>query len=234
MVKIAPSILAADFSRLGEEIKKAEKLADMIHLDIMDGHFVPNLSFGKAISAMSKKATKLAHDAHLMVDCPEQYIEDFASIGVEYISFHLELEGAKIDLGHGRWVYVVDNGINKHRIRKTLNDIKIAGSKAGLALNPQTDFELAVPFLKDIDLLLLMSVNPGFAGQKFIPEVYDKIKAAAKFKKENGLRYEIAVDGGVGSDNAGKLVDHGATILVSGSSFYKDKKFQKTIKALKS
>ena len=234
MVKIAPSILAADFSCLGEEIKKAEKLADMIHLDIMDGHFVPNLTFGKDISAMSKKATKLPHDAHLMVDCPENYIDDFASIGVEYISFHLELEGAKIDLGHRRWVYVVNNGINKNRVRRTLNDIKIAGSKAGLALNPQTEFELAVPFLKDVDLLVLMSVNPGFAGQKFMPEVYDKIAKAAAFKKENGLRYEIMVDGGIGKGNAGKLVAHGANILVSGSSFFKDKAFQKTIKELKS
>jgi len=234
MVKIAPSILAADFSCLGKEIKKAQKLADMIHLDIMDGHFVPNLTFGKDISRVSKAATKLPHDAHLMVTHPEHYIADFASIGVEYISFHLELEGSKIELGQNRWVYVANGKVNKTRTRKLLNDIKIAGSKAGLALSPQTEFELAVPFLKDVDLLILMSVNPGFAGQKFMPEVYDKIKRAAAFKQDNGLRYEIMVDGGVGTKNARKLADCGATILVSGSSFFSDESFQKTIRELRS
>lgn len=233
MVKIAPSILSADFSCLGSEIKNAEKLADMIHLDIMDGHFVPNLTFGKDVAAMSKKATKLPHDAHLMVTHPEHYIKDFASLGVEYISFHLELEGSRIDLGQNRWVYVINEGVNRNRVRKLLNDIKIAGSKAGLALNPQTSLEMAVPFLKDIDLLILMSVNPGFSGQKFIPEVYDKLAQAAEFKKENALRYEIMIDGGVGSRNAAKLVKAGATILVSGSSFFKDSSFQETIRKLK-
>ena len=233
MIKIAPSILSADFSRLGEEIKKAEKNADMIHLDIMDGHFVPNISFGKDISKMSKATTKLPHDAHLMVTHPENLIEDIASFGIEYISFHLEIDGAKIDLGKNRWVYVINNGINQIRIRKLLNDIKIAGSKAGLSLNPPTDFKHVVPFLKDIDLLLLMSVNPGFSGQKFIPEVYDKIKKASDFRKENGLRFEIMVDGGVGAGNAGKLAKLGVNILVSGSSFFKDSKFIEAVKKLK-
>jgi ribulose-phosphate 3-epimerase len=233
MVKIAPSILAADFARLGDEIKNAEKLADMIHLDIMDGHFVPNLSFGKAVSKMSKEVTSLPHDAHLMVTDPELYISEFASIGVEYITFHLEIDGIKKELGRNRWVYIINQLENDSRIRKIINDIKAAGCKTGLALNPPTDFRLAVPLMPDIDLLLLMSVNPGFAGQDFMP-IFNKIENAAEFRNLSGLKFEIMVDGGVGQDNAEKLIEAGADILVSGSSFFKSSEFQEFIRKLKS
>jgi len=235
MVKIAPSILAADFACLGCEIKKAEKSgADMIHLDIMDGHFVPNLTFGKDIAAMSKKATKLPHDAHLMVTHPEYYIADFAALGVEYITFHLEIDGTRMDVDKNRWVYILDKKKpNAARIRKLINDIKIAGSKAGLTLNPPTPFKDVIPFLKDLDLLLLMSVNPGFAGQAFISSVYDKLEQADSFRKENGLRYEIMVDGGVGVGNLDKLVRLGADILVSGKSFFTSSDFLKAVERLK-
>ncbi len=233
MVKIAPSILAADFTRLGEEIKNAERLADMIHLDIMDGHFVPNLSFGTAISKMSKEATSLPHDAHLMVTHPEHYIGEFASIGVEYITFHLEIDGIKKDLGRNRWVHIINRLENDARIKKIISDINAVGCKAGLALNPATDFDLAVPFMPDIDLLLLMSVNPGFAGQDFMP-IYGKIEKAAKFRTLSGLKFEIMVDGGVGQDNAEKLAEAGADILISGSSFFKSSEFREFIRKLKS
>lgn len=235
MFKIAPSILAADFSRLGEEIKKAEAAgADMIHLDIMDGHFVPNISFGAALSKMSKSVTNLPHDGHLMVTDPENYVEDLTAIGIEYITFHLEIGGRKTDLGKNRWVYEIDKKPDSKRINNILESIKDKGKKCGLTLNPPTEFEAVKPFLGDIDLLLLMSVNPGFAGQKFIPSVYEKLELANIYRKERGLNFEIMVDGGVGMDNAEKLVSLGADILVSGSSFFTSPEFQEYIRQLKS
>ncbi|MCX6830270.1 MAG: ribulose-phosphate 3-epimerase [candidate division Zixibacteria bacterium] len=234
MTKIAPSILAADFARLGEEIKAAETAgADMIHLDIMDGHFVPNLSLGEAIAAMSKAVSTLPHDAHLMVTDPEYYIGSFAKIGVEYITFHLEIEGIRQDLGPGRWVYVTDKVVNVERVRKIISAVRKAGCKPGLSLNPPTKIELVFPFLSEIDLLLLMSVNPGFAGQKFIDNVYDKISAAAGFRKEKGLNFEIMVDGGIGLDNAARLAAAGADILVTGSSFFKAPDYGEFIRKMK-
>ena len=222
MIKIAPSILAADFSRLGEEIRAAEKAgADMIHLDIMDGHFVPNLSFGEAVSAMSKSICSLPHDAHLMVTDPENHIEAFAKIPVDYIIFHIEIEGEKKDLPNNRWVYMTEIAKNDYRIYSLISKIKKLGSNAGLAVNPPTKIDILFPFLKDISLLLLMSVNPGFAGQAFMTEVFDKIKAAAKYRRDNHLNFEIMIDGGVGLDNAGDLVSAGADILVTGTSFFR-------------
>jgi len=221
MLKIAPSILAADFSRLGEQIREAEKAgADMIHLDVIDGHFAPNISFGAAISKMSKKICSLPHDAHLMVTDPENWIDDYIEMGVEYITFHLEIGGKAKILGDRRWVYVVDKQVDTPRIEKLIGRIKKSGAKAGLTLNPPTELELAQPFLDKIDLLLLMSVNPGFAGQSFIDSVYGKLEAADKYRRENRLHYEIMVDGGVDLDNARKLHTLGADILVSGSSFF--------------
>jgi ribulose-phosphate 3-epimerase len=232
--KIAPSILAADFACLGDEIKKAEVAgADMIHLDIMDGHFVPNISFGAALSEMSTTVTSLPHDAHLMVTDPENYIDDLAAIGVEYIAFHLEIGGRRTDLGKNRWVYEIDRSPDSSRINSNIDLIRSSGRKAGLTLNPPTDFEMVEPFLADIDLLLLMSVNPGFAGQKFIPSVYNKLEAAVEYRRGNGLIFEIMIDGGVGVENAEKLVSMGADILVSGSSFFKSPDFQEFIRRLK-
>jgi ribulose-phosphate 3-epimerase len=234
MIKIAPSILAADFGRLAEEIKAAEKAgADMIHLDIMDGHFVPNLSFGEAISAMSKAVCDLPHDAHLMVTDPENYIDSFAKIKVDYITFHIEIEGRKEGLGPGRWVYIAEKVANPGRIETLISRIKLAGCKAGLTLNPPTPIEAALPFLAKIDLLLFMSVNPGFAGQKFIPSVYDKIKAADKFRKDNKLSFEIMVDGGVGLDNVKELSKAGGDIFVAGSAFFRSGDYGEFVRKFK-
>ncbi len=226
--------MAADFSRLGEEIKAAEKAgADMIHLDIIDGHFAPNVTFGLAISKMSKSVTSLPHDAHLMVSDPENYIDDFLKIGAEYITFHIEIGGERKMLGENRWVYNIYMP-DENRILSLIKKIKDGGCKAGLTLNPPTDIEIVKPFLDKIDLLLLMSVNPGFSGQAFIENVYDKIKAAVRFRTEKNLDFEIMVDGGVGAENAEKLRNSGADILVSGSSFYQSSDYSEFIRQLKS
>lgn len=235
MIKIAPSILAADFSRLGEEIKAAEKAgADIIHLDIMDGHFVPNLSFGEAVSTMSKSVCSLPHDAHLMVTDPENHIDAFARIPIDYITFPIEIEGEKKDLGKNRWVYMAEIVKNDYKIYSLISKIRKLGSKAGLAVNPPTKIDIVLPFLRDIDLLLLMSVNPGFAGQAFMPEVFDKIKTAAGYRKDNNLNFEIMIDGGVGLENAPELISAGADILVTGSSFYRSGNYSEFIRKLKS
>jgi len=215
-MKIAPSILSADFSKLGQQIKMAESAgADMIHLDIMDGHFVPNISFGIGISKMSKSVSSLPHDAHLMVTNPENYYAQ------------------RKNLGENRWVYTADKIENRARIDENIRKIKDLGKKAGIVVNPPTGFDKAEPFLEKIDFLLLMSVNPGFSGQGFIPEVYEKLEKADKYRQENSLNYEIMIDGGVNRDNAEKLVSAGADILVSGSSFFQSSEFQELIRQLK-
>ncbi|SYZ74491.1 Ribulose-phosphate 3-epimerase [Candidatus Zixiibacteriota bacterium] len=234
-MKIAPSILAADFARLGEEIKKAQTAgADWIHLDIMDGHFVPNLSFGEAISAMSKSISSLPHDAHLMVTDPESYLDSFAKIKVEYITFHIEIGGPKIELGPGRWVYKVEKAADTARIKAVISQIESLGAKAGLAVNPPTPLSAAEPFLAQIDLLLLMSVNPGFAGQKFIPEVMDKITTAAKLRRDDGYHFQIMVDGGVGLDNVKILETAGVDIVVAGSAFFRAPDYAEFVRKMKS
>lgn len=234
-MKIAPSILSADFSKFGQQIQMAEKAgADMIHLDIMDGHFVPNISFGVGISKMSKSVSSLPHDAHLMVTNPENYYDELADAGIEYISLHVEIDGQKLDLGKNRWVYTVDKIEDPTRIENNIRKIKDLGKKAGIVANPPTDFNIFRPFLDKIDLLLLMSVNPGFSGQGFIAEVYEKLEKADKYRRENGLSFEIMIDGGVNKDNAEKLVSAGADILVSGSSFFQSSEFQEFIRQLNS
>jgi len=235
MVKIAPSILSADFSHLADQVKGAEQSgADMIHLDIMDGHFVPNISFGSAISKASRKNCSLPHDAHLMVTDPENYIGEFTAIGVEYITFHIEIGGKRIDLGHNRWVYTIDSGSDKPRIEKLIQQIKESGCKPGLTLNPPTDIKYILPFLSQIDLILLMSVNPGFSGQDFMPDIYDRLDMVDSYRREQNLAFEIMIDGGVDTANAQKLVSGGADILVSGSSFFQSSDFKGFIRKLKS
>ncbi len=213
MIKIAPSILSADFRCLEEEIKKIEKAgADLIHLDIMDGHFVPNITFGPMIVNFIRLCTKLPLDVHLMIENPDLYLEKFVQAGADYLTVHLE---------------------GNRNIHRTLTKIKSLGVKNGCVLNPGTSFCLAKPIMGEIDLLLLMSVNPGFGGRKFITSVLKKIKEAKKFIQYNKLRVEIEVDGGINQETAKKGKDAGATILVAGDAVFKSKDYKKIIKKLR-
>ncbi|MDP2960200.1 MAG: ribulose-phosphate 3-epimerase [candidate division Zixibacteria bacterium] len=213
MIKIAPSILSADFRCLEEEIKKIEKAgADLIHLDIMDGHFVPNITFGPMIVNFIRLCTKLHLDVHLMIENPDLYLEKFVQAGADYLTVHLE---------------------GNRNIHRTLTKIKSLGVKNGCVLNPGTSFCLAKPIMGEVDLLLLKSVNPGFGGRKFITSVLKKIKEAKKFIQDNKLRVEIEVDGGINPETAKKVKDAGATILVAGDAVFKSKDYKKIIKKLR-
>jgi len=213
LVKIAPSILSADFRNLSDEIREVEKAeADLIHLDIMDGHFVPNITFGPMIVNFVRLCTKLPLDVHLMIDNPDLYLEKFVEAGADYLTVHLEG--------------------NKH-LHRTLTRIKSLGVKNGCVLNPATSFCLVKPIMGEIDLLLLMSVNPGFGGQKFILQVLEKIREAKNFIQGNKLKVEIEVDGGVNPLTAGKVKQAGATILVAGDAVFKSKDYRKIIKELR-
>lgn len=199
-MKIAPSILASDFSRLAEELKDIEKGgADYVHLDVMDGHFVPNLSFGVPIIKALRPCTNLPFDVHLMTYHPEEYLEDLEKAGPHMVSFHVEA------VPH---------------LDRMIHNIKDRGMKAGIALNPGTSLASIDQVLPLLDFVLIMSVNPGFGGQKFIPYSLDKIAALSAMIKERGLTIPIEVDGGVNKDNAPLLKKAGAEILVAGSSVF--------------
>lgn len=213
MVKIAPSILSADFARLGEEIKDVENGgAEYIHVDVMDGHFVPNITIGPLIVEAIRPITKLPLDVHLMIENPDQYIEAFAKAGADYITVHVEA--------------------CKH-LHRTIHFIKSFGVKAGVVLNPATPVETIQHVLSDVDMVLLMSVNPGFGGQAFIPEVTGKIKTLRRMIDEKGLQVEIEIDGGVNEVTAKLCIEAGATVLVAGSAVYNEKDRAKAIAALK-
>jgi ribulose-phosphate 3-epimerase len=213
MVKIAPSILSADFARLGEEIKDVEiGGADYIHVDVMDGHFVPNITIGPLIVEAIRPITALPLDVHLMIENPDQYIEAFAKAGADYITVHVEA--------------------CKH-LHRTIHFIKSFGVKAGVVLNPATPVETIQHVLSDVDMVLLMSVNPGFGGQAFIPEVTQKIKTLRRMIDEKGLQIEIEIDGGVNEVTAKLCIEAGATVLVAGSAIYNQKDRAKAIAALK-
>jgi ribulose-phosphate 3-epimerase len=200
LVKIAPSILSADFLRLGEEIKAAESAgADMFHLDIMDGHFVPNITIGPAVVEAIKSITDLPLDVHLMIETPDKFINEFIKAGSNYITVHQEA--------------------SRH-LHRTIQSIKDRGIKAGVSLNPATSVWSLEHILQDLDMVLLMSVNPGFGGQDFIPSVMDKIKAVKNIINERSLDVLIEVDGGVKLDNAKQIAEAGADILVMGSAFF--------------
>src|SRR3954462_2519209 len=200
MLKIAPSILSADFAKLGEEIKDVEKGgADFIHVDVMDGHFVPNMTIGPLIVQAIRPVTKLPLDVHLMIENPDQYIEDFAKAGADYITVHVEA---------------------CRHLHRTIHLIKSLGVKAGVVLNPATPVQLIEPIIEDVDMVLLMSVNPGFGGQKFISSVLSKIKQVKEMSDEKGLNLEIEVDGGVNEETAALCVEAGATVLVAGSAVF--------------
>ncbi|MEW5951315.1 MAG: ribulose-phosphate 3-epimerase [Elusimicrobia bacterium] len=200
-VFITPSVLSADFSCLKKEIFSVEKHSGWIQLDIMDGHFVPNLSFGPHIASCIRNLSELPLDVHLMVEKPFLFVEPFAKAGADIITCHIEAENPL----------------------KTIKKIRSLGLKAGLALNPQTSFYKAEKYLSQIDLLLIMSVNPGFGGQEFISDSYDKIKEAASYKFKKKLNYYIQVDGGISSDNAVRCALLGANSLVMGSALFKEK-----------
>lgn len=202
-IKISPSILSCDFSEIGSEIEKLNNSgADLIHIDVMDGHFVPNLTFGPPIISKIRKCSKLPFDVHLMISPVEKYIQDYANAGADIITFHPE---------------ATDN------IQRTINIIKSCGKKVGISLNPETASAVIENYLKEIDLILIMSVNPGFAGQKFMPEVLEKVKFfRSKIESEN-LNIDIEIDGGIDFETAPLAIKAGANILVSGTTIFKGK-----------
>lgn len=203
MVRIAPSILSADFTRLAEEIKAVESSgADLLHLDIMDGHFVPNITIGPFIVSAIKKITKLPLDVHLMIEEPDRFLKDFISSGADYLTVHLEAS------------------VHLHR---TVYWIKESGAKAGVSLNPATPLWALDHILDDVEFVVIMSVNPGFGGQEFIPQAVEKIKTLKRIINERDLPTLIEVDGGITPENAKAVVEAGADILVMGSAFFNSK-----------
>ncbi|MEC5422740.1 ribulose-phosphate 3-epimerase [Virgibacillus sp. C22-A2] len=200
MTKIAPSILSADFSKLGQEIKDVEKGgADYIHIDVMDGHFVPNITIGPLIVEAVKPITNLPLDVHLMIENPDNYIPMFAKAGADIITVHQEAA--------------------KH-LHRTIQLIKDNGAKAGVVLNPATSADAILPILPDVDMVLVMTVNPGFGGQSFIRSMIQKIEQIATWRKEMNLSFEIEVDGGVNVHTAKECADAGADVLVAGSAVF--------------
>ena len=200
-IQISPSILAADFSQLGQEIKRLEEGgADLIHVDVMDGHFVPNLTIGPPVIKALKKNCKIKFDVHLMISPVHKYIEAYSDAGADIITIHPE---------------ATDN------LQSSILKIKKLKKKAGVSLNPETKIDVILNNLELIDLVLVMSVNPGFGGQKFMPKVLDKIKNLKKIQEEKGLNFDIEIDGGINFENSKMAINAGANILVSGTTIFK-------------
>ena len=215
-IQISPSILSADFSQLGKEIKKLEDGgADLIHVDVMDGHFVPNLTIGPPVIKALRNYTKLPFDVHLMISPVHKYIKNFAEAGSDIITIHPEAT---------------------ENLNESISLIKKLNKKVGVSLNPDTDISVIGTELKNIDLVLIMSVFPGFGGQKFIPETINKIKELQKIKEKNNYNFDIEVDGGINFLNSKDVINAGANILVSGTTIFKENNgdIKKNIEKLKS
>lgn len=201
MKRLAPSILSADFSRLAEDVKAIERGgADLIHVDVMDGHFVPNISFGSTVMKSLEGKTKLPFDVHLMIENPDEYLEDFVTTQTEYITIHQEA---------------------CPHLHRTIQHIKSLGIKAGVSINPATSLSTLDQVLGDIDMVLLMSVDPGFGGQSFIASTFDKLAELLDIRKMEDDRFEIEIDGGVNTDNIQELMTSGVDIAVAGSAVFK-------------
>ena len=210
MKKLAPSILSADFAKLAEEVAQIEKGgADYIHVDVMDGHFVPNISFGAPVMKSLVGRTDLPFDVHLMIENPDSYLEDFMTPQTEFITVHQE---ACVHLN------------------RTVQHIKALGAKAGVSVNPATSLSTLDFILEDVDLVLIMSVNPGFGGQKFIPSALEKIRELSEIRKAEDLNFEIEVDGGANLDNVQELASAGTDIIVAGSAVFKTADIEETTK----
>ena len=213
MVKIAPSILSADFSRLGDEIKAVEDAgADWIHVDVMDGHFVPNITIGPPVIESIRKVTKLPLDVHLMIEHADCYVKSFAEAGADLLTVHVEA---------------------CPHLNRTLQTIRELNVRAGVVLNPATPLSSLEEVLHEIDMVLLMSVNPGFSGQSFIPSILDKASNLRDIMNHYEDEIEMQVDGGVRVDNAGKIKEAGASVLVAGSAIFNSKDYKKTIQQLR-
>ena len=213
MIKIAPSILSADFSRLGEELKTVEEAgADWIHVDVMDGHFVPNITIGPMVVEAVRKSTKLPLDVHLMIEDPDFYIPYFIKAGADIITVHAE--------------------VCKH-LQRTIRAIKEQKKTAGVVLNPATSLSAIDNILDEVDLVLLMSVNPGFGGQEFIPSTVKKVEKLKRMINDAKLKVDIEIDGGIKPENAVDVIKAGANILVAGSSVFKSKDYKRMINLLR-
>lgn len=213
MIKIAPSILAADFAKLGEEVLEVEKAgADWIHIDVMDGHFVPNISFGAIVVDAIRPLTELPLDVHLMIENADRYIEDFAKAGADYITVHVEA---------------------CPHLHRTIQLIRASGVKPGVVLNPHSPIETILPILEDIDLVLFMTVNPGFGGQQFIESVVPKVEQLSKIIREKGLSIDIQIDGGINEETIIPCAKAGATVFVAGSAIFGKSDRREALQAIK-